>query len=359
MSTFLLTKEGLKRESEKFFSIWDSLGTTGVLNIMYCFLKTWKMAKEMFRRAQSWNLSQLYFGMCKVTALVSSRSSNLRTGPGGESPKYTVSRFSFDFTLCHSSPVVLCQLPRTTQGPFFHVLSPDHPAQQQDLTWGLLQYRKIEVYTLNFLIWEKEAECWRDLETDAFLCETRYAESGNELLQTGGCKDRSQQYLLNRESPMATAARKIAATRVACWQTAVGPIGTSAPDHDWHPDGKHFKVVIAASWGWLWQAHGICVGTCYPWVRNFHCLPRLPLHVGLPGLSHALTPTRDHILGHKRHTQTKTSQNKEYSLASFVEKSPGNAHLSCAVLKNSFQVEVMQVQICTFRMTVVRSAEGD
>lgn len=106
--------------------------------------------------------------------------------------------------------------------------------------------------------------------------------------------------------------------------------------------------------------HMECVWVRAPPSRNFHCLPILCLHVGLPGFCHTLTATTDHILGHKRHKQTETSQNKECSLASSVEKNPGNAHLSCAVLKSSSQVEEMQVQICTLRRTVCkRSAKGE
>lgn len=182
MSAFLLTKEGLKQESEEFISIWDSLGTTGALNIMSCFLKTWKITMVMFRRAQNWNLSQMYFGMCKVTVLVSCRSSNLRPGLGGESLKHTVSSFSFDFYFVSPFSSSIMPTPQKTHWTFMCW----HPTQTILLSSKIWpgtssSIGKLIYYTLNFLMGEREAEYWGGLETGAFLCEARYAEAGNVL----------------------------------------------------------------------------------------------------------------------------------------------------------------------------------
>lgn len=160
MSAFLLAKEGLRQESEAFISIWNSLGTAGVLNIMSCSLKTWKMTKVMFRRTQSRNINQLYFGMCKVTVLVSSRCSNLRPGlrvfPSTHSPS-----FSFDFYFVSLFSTRIMPNPKNNPVTFLScadvLLRPSCSKIGSGL--GFPQCRKIEVYTLDFFMEEREAKC--------------------------------------------------------------------------------------------------------------------------------------------------------------------------------------------------------
>lgn len=149
MFAFLLAKEGLQQESEEFISICDSLGYLGVLNIEFCFLKTWKITKVMFRRAQNWKHSQLYFGMCKVRLCWSPVALQIWSLDWEESIPSTQSPSS-SFDLCFVSLFSSSIMPTLKNNPVAFLSCADD--QLRPSCWtigsglGFLQYRKFEVY---------------------------------------------------------------------------------------------------------------------------------------------------------------------------------------------------------------------